>query len=209
MLTRQQQLADDVRRAARRFATGVTIVAMRDVDGDGDRLVHALTANSFVTLSLDPALIGIAVRTQGRMRRTIERVRVFGVSVLNEWQREYASHYATSGRTNEPAHLPLPVADTVPPVPVVPGCVAFFACELRDIVPVGDHDLLVGEVFTCDALNHDETPLIFLDGGYSEHRQHREHRTVWKRDGHSDESANGAALQRHLGHAGAPSPARA
>jgi flavin reductase (DIM6/NTAB) family NADH-FMN oxidoreductase RutF len=205
--TREQQLADDVRRAARRFATGVTIMAIRDADGDG--FVHALTANSFVTLSLDPALIGIAVGTQGRMRQTVERVRVFGVSVLNECQREYASHYASSGRIDEPAHLPLPFADTVPPVPVVPGCAAFFACELRDIVPVGDHDLLVGEVLTCDALNHDETPLIFLDGRYREHREHSEHRTASKRDGHSDESVNGSAVQRHLGHAGAPSPAGA
>jgi flavin reductase (DIM6/NTAB) family NADH-FMN oxidoreductase RutF len=163
--THEQHLANAVRRAARRFATGVTIVAV----WEGQR-IHALTANSFVTLSLQPALIGIAVRSDGRMRHLAERVGCFGVSVLNELQSEYASHYANRHRGGETLHLALSRADTAPPVPIVPGCVAFFACQLREIVSVGDHDLLVGAVLTCDVLNLECAPLIFLDGKYQDSR---------------------------------------
>nr|WP_121717406.1 flavin reductase [Streptomyces sp. E5N91] len=50
------ELAECVRRAARRFVTGVTIVTIGHADD-----THATTANSFVTLPLRPALVGICV----------------------------------------------------------------------------------------------------------------------------------------------------
>lgn len=159
MHTREQQLAESLRRAARRFATGVTVVAV-----SYGQSAHALTANSFVTLSLTPALIGVAVRRQGRMRQLVEQVRSFGVSVLNGGQEDFARHYANHDRNGPPTHLTLPLSDTSPMVPIVPGCVAYFACRLQDIYPVGDHDLVVGLVAECDAADVDRAPLIFLDG---------------------------------------------
>jgi flavin reductase (DIM6/NTAB) family NADH-FMN oxidoreductase RutF len=154
-------MADSVRRAARRFATGVTIVAVRY-----DRGVHAVTANSFVTLSLRPPLIGMAVGPDGRLRRLIEQADQFGVSVLNDGQDDYARHYARRERDGESRQLALPTAADPTGVPIVPGCVAYFACERRDIYPVGDHDLIVGSVLDCDVLNPERPPLIFLDGRF-------------------------------------------
>jgi len=154
-------LPDALRSAARRFATGVTVVGLSDGD-----VVHGLTANSFVTLSLRPALIGLAVHTDGRMRGLIERVGRFGVSVLGQGQAEFARHYASRDRGRPPEGLALLPAGTVPPVPYVPGSVAFFGCSLHEIHPVGDHDLLIGQVWSCDVLDGGQPPLIFLDGRF-------------------------------------------
>ncbi|HUQ57185.1 flavin reductase family protein [Lentzea sp.] len=155
-----ERQADALRRAARRFATGVTVVAVRDGGGE-----HALTANSFVTLSLHPALVGVSVTTDGRMRYLAERARYFGISVLDAEQEEYARHYARRGRDGAPDHLGLRTLDTVP-APVVPGCVAYFVCEFAHTHPVGDHDLIVGSVVESRVVSEDRAPLIFLDGKF-------------------------------------------
>ena len=157
-LTEDQQRAQLLRRAARRFATGVTVVAAR-YDGG----THALTANSFVTLSLHPPLVGISVRPEGRMRRHIELAGRFGISVLGAAQIDYARHFASP--------LRLELLDRMPPLttddpPRVPSCVAFFACDFAHIHPVGDHDLIVGSVVTCDTTDLEVSPLIFLDGEF-------------------------------------------
>lgn len=159
----EEDLEDSVRRAARRFATGVTIVA---VHHEGS--AHALTANSFVTLSLNPALIGISVKTEGRMRRLTEQVRFFGISVLNDGQEDYAKHYADRKRVGTPRHLALLSEDTPALAPIVPGCVAYFVCEFDRTYPVGDHDLIVGSVLECDVPNGERSPLIFLDGKFQD-----------------------------------------
>ncbi|MGZ3145655.1 flavin reductase family protein [Lentzea chajnantorensis] len=153
--------AESLRRAARRFATGVTVVAVSDEGRD-----HALTANSFVTLSLQPALVGVSVTTGGRMRLLAERARYFGISVLDAGQEEYARHYASRGRAGAPDHLVLRTLGSVP-APVVPGCVAYFVCEFAHTHPVGDHDLIIGSVVESRVVSEERAPLIFLDGKFS------------------------------------------
>jgi flavin reductase (DIM6/NTAB) family NADH-FMN oxidoreductase RutF len=154
-LAQDQELANSVRLAARRFATGVTVVAVQHGD-----TVHALTANSFLTLSLKPALVAVCMRPEGRMRPLMWRGRQFGVSVLSASQSEYARHFADLRRTGaSPALSPLDGAGP----PLVPACVAYFACEVERIHTVGDHDLIVGSVTSC-GVGNERRPLTFLDG---------------------------------------------
>jgi flavin reductase (DIM6/NTAB) family NADH-FMN oxidoreductase RutF len=156
----QPDLASSLRGAARRFATGVTIFAVSTAKG-----THGLTANSFVTLSLHPALVGVSVRRDGWTSRLTRDVRGFGVSVLHNGQAHYAKHYATRDRSGLP-QPPLLMSDTPAPAPIVPGCVAYFVCELADIHAIGDHDLIVGAVVSCAAPDAERSPLIFLDGEF-------------------------------------------
>jgi flavin reductase len=157
--TQETDAGDRLRMAARRFATGVTIVAVRHGEES-----HALTASSFVTLSLCPALIGVSVTSGGRLRQLVERVRYFGVSVLNGGQEDYARHYARRERVGEARHLELLTLETPGRVPIVPGCVAYFVGDLQMCYPVGDHTLLVGAVLTSQVADAQQPPLIFLDG---------------------------------------------
>ncbi|WP_405113257.1 flavin reductase family protein [Micromonospora sp. NBC_01405] len=156
----ERPIASSLRRTARRFATGVTVVAVRR-----GAETYGLTANSFLTLSLEPPLIGVSVTARGRMRRLTEPGGHFGVSILCGHQHEYAQHFAAHARAGLPPHLPPLITDGTP-APLVPGCAAYFVCRIEHIYPVGDHDLIVGEVIECDAPNLEEPPLIFLDGGY-------------------------------------------
>lgn len=153
-----QAAAWQLRQTATRFATGVTVVAITDPGG-----VYAMTANSFITLSLEPPLIGVAVRLDGGLLRRLRHTAAFGISVLDGGQATYARRYADPNREGLSAELPLLISDPPCPVPLVPGCVATFSCEHAATHRVGDHDLVVGTVLACEVRDSRRAPLIFLD----------------------------------------------
>ena len=153
------QVGQAMRATARQFITGVTVVAVY-----GDRGPHAMTANSFVTLSLDPPLVAVAIRPSGRFRGLLDEARYFGISILSSSQDAYARFYADPARS-APAAGTLLVSSPEPmPVPVVPGCLGYFVCSIDEIQPVGDHDLLIGEVEDCWESDVPQQPLAFFGG---------------------------------------------
>lgn len=136
-----------------RFATGVTIVTM-----DRDGTPAGITVNAFLSLSLEPPLVGVAIDLRAGAHDTLMSVERFGVSVLGEHQREVSDYFAGL----EPAEPPPFVR--LGGVPVVKGAIAHLACRIVQRVPVGDHTLFVGEV---EALALGEgSPLVFFRGGY-------------------------------------------
>lgn len=150
------EIADSLRAAARRFPTGVTVMAAALPAG-----CHAMTANSFVTLSLRPALIGIAITRDGRMRDAVQEAGAFGVSILGDDQEDCARYFANPDRSGRDD---LVLTGHAPRVPEVPGCLAHFSCRLWSIFPVGDHELVVGQVLRCRTLDACTPPLVFVGG---------------------------------------------
>ena len=135
-----------------RFATGVTVVTA----AHGDRH-HGMTANAFLSLSLEPPLVGVSVARTARMHAFLEETGRFGVSVLAEDQEAVARHFA--GRQDEAFEVPLRRHDGLP---LVGGGVAWLTARVTATHAVGDHTLFVGEV---DWLDHAEgTPLLFFEG---------------------------------------------
>ena len=51
-------------------------------------------------------------------------------------------------------------------VPLLPGVLAAIECAVHRIVPMGDHDILVGEM--VQARVNDGEPLVHFSGGYRE-----------------------------------------
>src|SRR2546422_5017064 len=108
------------RNALSRFATGVTVVTTAVADG-----VHGMTANAFMSVSLDPPLVLISVGKQARMHAHILQTTRIGVSVLS--QDQVAVAWSFAGRPQEgpqpvfqwrggrapPGHAPLPPVRSV------------------------------------------------------------------------------------------------
>src|SRR5947208_1563626 len=84
--------ARELRNCLGRFATGVTVVTASHEQRD-----HGMTANAFTSVSLDPPLVLVAVRNEGRIKPLLEGSGRFAVSVLAEDQEALALHF--SGRT--------------------------------------------------------------------------------------------------------------
>ena len=142
------------RRATSRYATGIALITTRFAGVD-----HAMTANSFTSVSLDPLLALVCVERDSRFHRAIEGAGVWAASFLPAGSEALARWFATRGR---------PLAgqfDGVPTRRGANGCLlvesALAGLELRteQAVPAGDHDVLIGAVTAI----HD--PVAEIDPG--------------------------------------------
>ena len=147
------------RAAARHFASGVTVVAAMH-----GGVSHAITATAFCSLSLEPALVLVAVRTGGRLLPLVEGSHAFGISVLADQQR-HVGEWAALRREPE-QDLPLLASVTaVTGSPLVPDALAWFDCRLESTAVHGDHTLLIGRVLAASGDEHLE-PLLYFRGEY-------------------------------------------
>jgi flavin reductase len=135
------------------FATGVTIVSTR-----ADDLVHGMTANGFMSVSLEPALVVVSIAAGARMHEILLRTRRYGVSVLARDQEAVSRHFA--GRPQEQEIVLSEAQGT----PLVAGALTHVVADVVDAHTSGDHTLFIGEVIH---FNHQAgEPLIFHSGTY-------------------------------------------
>jgi flavin reductase (DIM6/NTAB) family NADH-FMN oxidoreductase RutF len=150
---RTDQLA--FRRCLGAFPTGVTVVTYDAPDGR-----RGTTVNSFVSVSLDPALVLVSIGTGARARTGLEGAS-FAINILSAHQRDVAVHFA--GRPGEGLRVPWHPDSSVPRLR---ECAAWLECRPWRTVEAGDHALFIGEVV---AFGHhpSATPLIFHAGAFA------------------------------------------
>ncbi|MFG2061006.1 flavin reductase family protein [Micromonospora sp. NPDC048871] len=150
------------RRAAGRFPTGVAVVSTLN-----DGQPHAMTVNSFVTVSLEPLMVLVSL---GLTCRTYERIHssgIFAVTVLGAHQQPVADWFASSRRgTGAGAFTgvdwrPAPCSSA----PILEQGVSYFDCEVVDVRVAGDHAVVFGAVQAFDILS-DGPALMFADSRY-------------------------------------------
>lgn len=151
------------RRAMARFATGVTVVTAV-VQG----MDHAMTANAFTSVSLDPVLLLVCVEQDARFYDAIEAAGEWGVSVLDDSARAASQWLATRGR---PLHGQL---DRVPyhrgaatGAALLDQSLATFECRTTAMHPTGDHTIVVGEVLSVGLPDVPGSPLLYHRGTYA------------------------------------------
>jgi flavin reductase (DIM6/NTAB) family NADH-FMN oxidoreductase RutF len=150
------------------FATGVTIITTA-VDGE----VHGMTANGFMSVSLDPLLVVVSISGRARMRSMLASSRRYGVSVLTRSQQPLSGHFA--GRPIEGATVPW---TDVEGVPVLDGALTQLRADVVDERPAGDHVLFIGEVTHLGTAAGD--PLIFHGGAYRFLERPAEFTATWQ-----------------------------
>ena len=153
------ELGDDPRVALRRtlgmFATGVTVITTRE----GDQ-VHGMTANAFMSVSLEPPLVLISVDRRTRMCALLHEGRTYGVSVLCDGQSALSDRFA--GRPGSEGAEPR--FELIHDAPLVEGALAGFVSKVVRSYWGGDHSLFLGRVEF--ARTGEGTPLLFHGGRY-------------------------------------------
>jgi flavin reductase (DIM6/NTAB) family NADH-FMN oxidoreductase RutF len=150
--------ADELRNVLRLIPAPVAVVT---IDLEGERL--GLTVASLVSLSLEPPLVGVAIRREAALHELLRRAGEFGVSVLAAGQESLAQHFA---RGVPPIALwqGIPVRDVVGP-PLLEGAIAWLRCGVIDEHAAGDHTLFVGLVVEAEE-GAAEQALVYLDRRY-------------------------------------------
>ncbi len=145
----------EFRRTLGMFATGVTVITTL-----AGEQVHGMTANAFMSVSLQPPLILISVDRRARMNGLLREGVRYGVSVLEESQTALSDRFA--GRAVDGG--PEPLFEIVHETPLVEGALAHLVARVVRSYWGGDHSLFLGQV---EYVRYGEgTPLLFHGGRY-------------------------------------------
>jgi flavin reductase (DIM6/NTAB) family NADH-FMN oxidoreductase RutF len=130
---------DDLRALFREVPSPVGVVTVA-VAGDA----AGLTVDSFVSLSADPPLLGIALRQHAALHELLREAGAFAISILASEQEHLAQHFARgvppiahwTGIETAPGELGAPLLE---------GALGWVECRITFEREVGDHTLFVGE----------------------------------------------------------------
>jgi flavin reductase (DIM6/NTAB) family NADH-FMN oxidoreductase RutF len=158
---------DLFRRVMASFVTGVTIVTTQ-TRGE----VRGMTANAFMSGSLDPPLCVISVGRKARMHAFLIEAGHFGVNILARGQESLIGHF--SGR---PVEGIAPQYEYAGSTPLLAHATATIAAKVIAQHACGDHSLFVGHIF---ALQHYDgvTPIV-LHLGRLASLVHAHEQTIW------------------------------
>jgi len=137
----------------------VTVVTMADQDGPG-----GCTVSAFMSLSMSPRMIGLALDNRSSLLPRIVATGEFGVNLLAASQADVALQFARPSQDR--------FADVAwfgeRGIPRLHGVAGWLRCRLANVVEAGDHALLMGEVE--HAVPTTASPMVYahrLFGGHS------------------------------------------
>jgi len=141
-----------------RFATGVAIITALDTDGRP----RGVTVNSLTSLSLEPPLLLFSLRQGARLLGVIEQAGGFCVNILASHQQGLAGAFASRDAADPFAQAG--AQPLLPPggAPELPGAEASIQCTLCDIMPGGDHKILIGRGRSLRMAEDGPGPLLYF-----------------------------------------------
>ena len=157
---RQPSLRDRYRQTLGRFATGVTVITSCDAAGEP----HGMTANAFMSVSLEPPLVAFAGQHGANLARVLTASDAFGVAILGAGQEREARRFA---RIDVGAHGPVPAFDDIDGIPVLRHSLAWLTCRVAARHEAGDHTLVIGRVLDMSPGAPIEAPLAFYQSTFA------------------------------------------
>jgi 3-hydroxy-9,10-secoandrosta-1,3,5(10)-triene-9,17-dione monooxygenase reductase component len=136
------------------FATGVAVIT---TEWSGE--LFGATINSLTSVSLEHCMLctskgsatGAAIRNRG----------FFSVNILGQHQSELSARFTGNQQTR---FEDLAVAFSADGLPLLQGAAAQLCCRVAAVHKAGDHDIILGEVFSGEEIAC--RPLVFHKGAY-------------------------------------------
>jgi len=150
---------DTFRATLGRFASGVTIVTLRDGEAD-----YGMTVSAFTSVSLAPPLVLACIDKAAEMHDLFAADRRIVVNILSAAQEALSRRFSEEqgARRFEGIGFARDEHGTV----VLFDVLAWLSCRVTATHEAGDHTLVVAEVE--DASTRDLRPLLYYRGGYAE-----------------------------------------
>lgn len=139
MIELQQQFRD----AMARVPAPVTIITTADVDGNP----HGTTVSAFASLSVTPPMVLFALDNRGAMRDRLAAGGPVGVNILSGDQEDVAVRFARPGLRFDSTRWHLDGG-----APRIDGVAAFLRCDEVELLPGGDHTVVLGTVATAESV---------------------------------------------------------
>ena len=157
--TNQKDIASNIdqnklRQVAGAFATGITVACVEQEDGE----IKGITANSFVSISLDPPIVMLSIQNEASFLENCKIGNEIGISILSKEQKNISDQFA--GRYQTPTNITFISKGKCHNIE---GAMAWYETSIREIIPMGDHQLLFCNVNDLGRQN-DSDPLLYYNG---------------------------------------------
>jgi len=151
---------DEFKAVMGKFASGVTVVTTVDAAGE----LWGITVSAFSSLSLSPPLCLVCIDKRAGSLGALTASRKLAVNFLSDQQEAISNRFASRSddKFAEVTHEAGPVTGC----PVLPEALAWMECEVRDILPGGDHDIFIAELVNVRV--NDGKPLLYWGGAYGD-----------------------------------------
>jgi len=143
-----------LRKVAGGFATGITVITLKSEAGE----VIGMTANSFVSISLDPPLVGFCVTKDASITTHLSINKEVAISILSKDQKALSDQFAGLSEMEEDIKF-----DTNGNFHRIQKALAWYEVVVSQIIETGDHYLIVCKVENLDR-DMDKSPLLYYSG---------------------------------------------
>ena len=149
---------ENIRGALGRFATGVTVMSVCDDAGQA----IGVTANSFVSVSLEPPLVLWCLRRRAAVHPVFFSRELFAVNFLDGRSEDNSARYAQRGQNVLPGDQ---LNWSRRGVPLMNSALASLECETVRRDDGGDHTIFLARILDIHE-GHEGEPLVFYKGRY-------------------------------------------
>lgn len=143
-------LIEDFRETLCQVPSPVTVVTTLASHGP-----HGTTVSAFCSLSADPPLVLVALDNSSDLLALLRETGRFAVNLLAAGQEEIGRTCARKG-ADKFGSVPWSLEDGLPRIDDV---AAWLSCEVQNLLPGGDHVIVVGLVTACDTSESD--PVVY------------------------------------------------
>lgn len=151
---------EQLRHAMRAWTTGVAVVTAQH---DGQR--YGMTVNSFTSISLEPALVSVALRKLTHTHDLVTRSNEFSVTILSSEQKELSDRFAGRMPHIQDRFDGVQVETLSIQAPLIKGGMAYFNCRVLNSIAVGENTLFVAEVLAARGEGQGD-PLVYHNRVY-------------------------------------------
>jgi len=127
---------------------------------------QAMVIGSFVSVSMEPPLVGFLPGKDSNTWKKMENENKFCVNVLSDQQENVANAFFR--KENDPWEV-IPWYESAEGLPAIEGSLASIDCSLFSVVEAGDHWFVTGQVLGAKIMETG-SPLLFLGGSYGQYR---------------------------------------
>lgn len=164
MTTMRHETRSELVQEAFRAAMGNVSAAVSVVTTLADGHPHGTTVSAFSSLSMDPPMLLVSLDNTSTLLSYVDVGSNVGVNVLASHHDQLAMHFARKAH-DKFADVPWEVEDGAP---ALVDKHAWVALRISQLVPAGDHTILLGDVVAAHA--RDDLPLTYWKRTFGTHR---------------------------------------
>lgn len=155
--------AEVMRSARRRWATGVGVLTTLALPGNA---MQGTTVSSIAVLSLAPPLVSVSLEEGSRMVIAMQDSGIFAISILDRAHEFQSDRFSGYGPRPDAAFTGIPHQIVETGCPVLLGALAWFDCQVEQVIPTGDHVLIIGRALAVGIGEDSDDPLLSYEGAY-------------------------------------------